>query len=107
MTQTSPSLTDAERSMLFYCETCLVDHSGRLDSEHINSKDIETLRALQDKGLLRFGRIKFAHIPKPYPNELNWVEFADATWALVHKLRREKADRTLMPREYRTEYKGG
>lgn len=95
--------TKIQRSLILHAETRLVDCGGRLNIRLLNKNDYKALEQLQEKGLLRFGRIKHDFIHNP--DEPIWVEFTHELLELAAELRREKVARNLMPIVYRTEYR--
>ncbi|WP_322068965.1 hypothetical protein [Paraburkholderia bannensis] len=90
------ALSNAERSVLLYAETCCVDYSGLLEAKRMNSDDLDALRKLQGVGVLTFGRIPgrlLEEVGKYGRRPTHWVTFTDAAWELAHALRRKRAER--------------
>ncbi len=87
-------LTRAERSILLYAETCVVDGSGLMAGARMNEEDIAALKKFREAGVLDFGRIPFHtvnELRQPSVKLTHWVTFRDAAWELAHALRRERA----------------
>lgn len=90
--------TRAEKSILLYAETCLVDNLGRMNSIKMNEEDFDNLKKMKEEGLLDFGRLPFKEIERLSKlfNRLTlptyWVSFSDETWAIVGAMRKERAD---------------
>lgn len=96
ITATTPpsELTKNQRSILLYCETCLVDKSGLLEGIRMNTDDLADLKIYQDAGILTFGRIPAALLligNAHNPSATHWVRFTDAAWALAGACRRVRA----------------
>lgn len=89
------TLTKAQRSMLVYAESCLVDQGGLLQAIRMNDDDYAALKHFADQGLLQYGRIPFKALETlahPSAGPLtHWVTFTDEGWALAHQLRRRLA----------------
>jgi hypothetical protein len=91
--------TRAEKSILLYAETCLVDNLGRMTNIKMNDEDFENLRKLKEEGLLDFGRLPFHEIERlskvfgRLTVPTHWVSFSDETWEIVSAMRKERADK--------------
>jgi len=91
--------TRAEKSILLYAESCLVDNLGRMSNIKMNEEDFDNLKKLKEEGLLDFGRLPFKEIERlqKYFNRLtlptHWVSFSDETWEIVGAMRKERADK--------------
>lgn len=93
-------LTKDQQSILLYCETCLVDQTGRMESIRMNDEDFRTLAAFQDDGVLDYGRIKMREIKRlakssPSHKFTHWVSFTPEAWTLTHTVRRERSARII------------
>jgi len=94
-------LTRAERSVLLYAESCLVDNLGRLESRKMNDEDIEALKSLKGKGIVQdFGRLAWKVVEyymtlgtsnKP----THYIRLTDEGWKLAHQLRKERSKRLI------------
>lgn len=73
-------MTKAQRSLLVYAETRLVDYGGNLDCRHLNAEDRQQLEDWDDEGLLFFTLAGYQ------------VRFSDRAWKLAHQYRRERAE---------------
>jgi len=95
MTTDLETLTKAEKSILLYAETCMVDGGGLLESRRMNGEDFVALGKYQTQSVLKFGRIPFRAIEaaKSYRREpTHWVTFTDRAWEIAHALRRQRAE---------------
>lgn len=89
------NLTKAERSVLLYAETCVVDYAGLLEGKRMNNDDIDALKKFEAAGILTFGRIPARALAWMVGRECtHWVEFNDSAWALAHALRRQAAEKS-------------
>lgn len=99
------SMSGAEKSLLLYLETRMVDYQGRIDNRHLNGVDDEILEEWRRKGYLRFGRIVFRDSKR---HESRWVDLPESMMRLAWDLRMEKAREGQKNRSYeRTEEKRG
>ncbi len=98
-------VTKEEVSLLLYLETCAVDHGGMVDARRMNAEDFDLVKKMQDDGLLRFGRMLSAAIGEVGRrfHFSHWVELLDPGWNQVAQLRRQRADRKMMNKLWRTE----
>ena len=92
--------TKDEKSLLLYLETRAVDYSGRVDGRHMNNDDMKIAKGWSESGFIRFGRLLCAEIrslQERYGKRVSthWVELTDEAWQFAHKLRKEKAIRTM------------
>ena len=92
-------MTKNQLSLLLYLETRLVDHSGRVDSEQMNDKEIRQADRWNNNGLIGFGRIASEDCSK-YGSL--WVTFSDEAWKLAHTERRARAAQLAEKRTYQT-----
>ena len=89
----------AEKSILLYAETCLVDNLGRMNGIKMNQEDMDNLEKLKMEGLLDYGRLPFKVIERlsktfgRLTTPTHWVSFSDETWAIVGAMRKERADK--------------
>jgi hypothetical protein len=90
--------TRAEKSILLYAESCLVDNFGKLVNIKMNKEDFANLEKLKAEGLLDFGRLPFKEIERlskvfsRLTTPTHWVSFSDETWVIVAAMRKERAD---------------
>lgn len=89
----------AEKSILLYAESCLVDNLGRMSNIRMNEEDFENLKKLKEERLVDFGRLPFHEIERlskvfgRLTVPTHWVSFSDETWAIVWAMRKERADK--------------
>ncbi|EFO32584.1 bacteriophage protein [Roseibium sp. TrichSKD4] len=50
-------MTRDERSLLLFFECAFVDHGGLLDTQHMNSDDMQTAARWSESGYIRFERV--------------------------------------------------
>jgi len=87
-------MTKDEKSLLLYFEICLVDCRGQVRSAKMNMADFRIAKDLSERGLIKFGRISFKEIKMVGPDPVtHWIKFTDRAWGIVHKLRRQRAER--------------
>lgn len=89
--------TTAERSLLLFLETCLVDGSGLVVGVRMNDEDFKIAGAWARTGFLTlWGRRQAAFVlddRSQYPRT-HCVGFSEAAWAEAHAERRARAART-------------
>lgn len=85
--------TSDSRSFLLYCETCVVDHDGLLQSIRMNAADFSEARRMADAGLIEFGRIPARLLNGGEMRRTHWVRLTESGWQEAHQLRRERASR--------------
>lgn len=95
----TPQLTKDERSLLLYFETCAVDNSGRVEMIRLNDTDREIAKRWHASGFVRFGRIRAAFVT---PRSSHYTHLSEEAWALVHTLRKERAERGWSNRNFET-----
>jgi hypothetical protein len=89
------SMTRNEQSAFLYAESCLVDYSGLLESQRINSEDIEAFDKFKKLGIIDFGRIPAALLSSSSPRKsAHWVTFSEKAWSIAFALRRLRAENT-------------
>lgn len=88
-------MTKDEKSLLLYFESCLVNNRGQVQSVRMNIMDFGIAEKLDHEKLIKFDRIPFKEIEKQnsLPARTHWVQFTDKAWEIVHKLRRQRAER--------------
>lgn len=98
-------LTRAQKQLLLYAETCLVDNRGRMEGRRMNQDDYQALKELEALGFLTSGRIHVegmktltARRTQGSSFATHWVRFTDLGWEAAHKERRERSARMMVPR---------
>lgn len=97
----SITLTKDERSLMLYLETRAVDHGGRVDTRHMNARDMKTAQrwaktpipGLEHPGmfpitLIQFGRLKAKNVT---PSGTHYVTLSYQMFDIVGALRRKRA----------------
>ena len=92
-------LSKDQRTLLLYLETCVVDHAGRVNGQHMNDGDFAQAAQWDREGFVGFGRVASECVNQ---YGAHWVEFTDESWAAAHAERRARAERTRSRRTYRT-----
>ena len=100
----SMDLTKEEVALLLYLETCAVDHRGRIDTQRMNAADFVLAESWKARGIINFGRIIIADQRFTVGMRVgtHWVQFTDAAFLVVARLRQERAERGWAKREYQT-----
>lgn len=83
-------LTREEKSLLLFFETCCVDDASKVDTRRMNDKDFQIAKKFSEEKLITFKRIKFEFLKN---NKTHVVTLSDNAWELVHKLRKERAEK--------------
>ena len=83
-------MTQNERSLILFFETCVVDQCGEIDSQHINQDDFRIAKRWTREGFINFQRIPFAEIKG---NRTGKVQLSDKAWEAAHKERRARGER--------------
>jgi hypothetical protein len=92
-----------ERSLLIYCETCAVDHIGKMDPRHLNAADFEILDRWEKEGFIRYGRIEAAEFQgRSRGARTHWCRLSEDAWQEAHWQRRLRAEGSWEDREWRT-----
>lgn len=83
-------MSKVQRSLLLFLETCAVDHTGRVNSVHMNEDDFAIAEQWNKEGFIEFGRI--------YSKDCNhqgchWCKLSEQAFQLAHQERRERAHR--------------
>lgn len=97
--KTLETMTKDERSLLLFFETRAVDHSGRVQTAHMNADDMEIATRWDAEGFVRFGRIAAEHRSE---HGTHWCSLSDDAWSLVHAERKARAGRTWQTRHWQT-----
>lgn len=92
-------MTREEISLLLYLETRSVDHSGRINSQHINSDDLDIIHRWEKEGFIEYGRICHADCTK---DGSTWVHLSNNAIQAAHKARCAKAKRMWENKRYLT-----
>jgi hypothetical protein len=92
--------TKAEKSVLLYMETCMVDGFGKIESRRMNQEDWEAIETIAKEGLITCERLPAKIIMKYQKISIgrlctHIVTFTDLAWELVGKFRRERSDRMI------------
>jgi len=86
--------TRAEKSLLLYFETCLVDSCGKVISAKMNEDDFKITKKWKEEKFIEFQRIPFNEINKNTPFPItHTIRFTNKAWELAHQYRRERAER--------------
>lgn len=83
-------MTRDEKSLLLFLETRQVDYGGRVNTQHMNSDDMEIATKWNKSGFVGFGRIV---IRNHNSDGTNWCKLSQEAFKIAHKLRKERADR--------------
>lgn len=92
-----------EKSLLLFFECRIVDKGGRVNSAHMNNADRNIANRWADEKFIRFGRIAIEDCDA---DGSLWVTFSDEAWETAHKLRRDRGERMLRNRSFRTTEEG-
>lgn len=86
-------LTKDERSLLVYCESCLVDYGGLLEGQRMNEADLKALRKFEVSRILKYGRIPSALLGEYVGSRkpTHWVQFNKDGWIVAQELRKRRA----------------
>lgn len=98
-------LTEGEKSLLLYLETCAVDHGGSVAAVHMNDDDFAIVKEWNSGGFVQFGRIRDSDIIKRdsmNKQRAHWCRLSDEAWEIAHCSRRERAERAWTSRQYQT-----
>lgn len=85
------NLSDDQRRLLLYVESCCVEHGGLMESQRLNHGDHGPLDQLEGSCILTWGRIPSRLLGQFQRNVTHWCDLTDAGWALAHQLRRQQA----------------
>ena len=94
-------MTKDEKSLLLYLETRAVDHSGRVETVHMNATDTEIATRWSDTGFIKFGRIASDSL-SGRSSSTHWCLLSEGAWEKAAQLRRARAERTWEKRNYLT-----
>lgn len=88
-------LNRTEQSLLLFLETQLVDHRGDVAGIHMNKEDFDIAKQWSKEGFVSFVRKKMSRIRQTVGPEsrTHEVRFSARAWDIVHRLRRERAER--------------
>ncbi len=96
-------LDTEEARLLLYCETCVVDHDGRMDARHLNEDDNTILEGWHDVGFIASGRVASEYIsPALREQRAQWCRLSEEAWQEAHRQRRLRADRAWELRRWRS-----
>ncbi|WP_186187936.1 hypothetical protein [Burkholderia gladioli] len=105
---TIETLSRAQKSILLYAETCLVDYGGLLEGRRMNQDDMDALKALAYAGSISFGRVPGSLLSeirdRTGRHVTHWITFNDVAWNLTHAIRRERASKGSASRKAVDEY---
>ena len=79
-----------EKSLILFLETRQVDYGGRVNTQHMNSDDMEIASRWDKKGFIGFGRIVMRNHNS---DGTHWCKLSEEAFQLAHELRRERAGR--------------
>ena len=83
--------------LLLYLETRSVDYDGVLDTKHLNEEDHATLKAWNENGYVKSGRVAFAMIGG---SASLWCRLSEEAWIEAHRQRRLRAERCFKSRRW-------
>lgn len=86
-------MTKDEERLLLYCETCAVDHDGRIDIRHLNSDDVAIMEKWDHTGFVESGRIAFNSFVQQAGKRSRWCRLSDLAWLVAHRERKLRAER--------------
>lgn len=90
----------AERNLLLFFETCVVDEAGAIDQRRMNKEDFVLARAWVEIGfLVSFERVRASDVLR---NRTYRVELSEKAWALAHAERRARYKRMEAKRTWQT-----
>jgi len=92
-------------SLALFLETQLVDYGGEVATKHMNSEDMEIAKAMQEEGLITFGRLPADYVfgeERHLHMATYRVEFSEKMWEIAHNERRERAARSVPKSKQRT-----
>ena len=96
-------MTNNEKSLLLYLETCAVDHGGAVEGRRMNDEDFALAARWSVEGFITFERIRARDIkPDQQRVATHGVSLSQAAWEAAHKERRARAVRMDAKRRWRT-----
>jgi hypothetical protein len=98
------SLTKAEKSLLLFLETQVVDYGGAIDTRRINAADRGILKQWVELGFVKSGRICLEDIERfpGHPPRPVWVVLSPDAWEMAHNERVARATRMWKNRRWKT-----
>lgn len=93
------TLTRQELSLLLYLETRAVDHSGRVDSVHMNAEDFGIVERWNNDGFVSFGRISSKNCNS---DGSHWCQLSEDAWKIVGEELKARAKRKWENRRFKT-----
>jgi len=94
-------MTKDEISLLLYLECRAVDHSGRVDTIHMNAEDMKIAERWAMEGFIKFGRIAFVNLTKGCGGT-HWCNLSDVAWRVAAAERKARAWRLWTKRTWET-----
>lgn len=91
-------MSDTDRSLLLFLETCAVDDAGKIDSSKMNCEDFDLARRWNNGGFIQFGRI--AYHDSNRTQKTHWVILSDDAWERAHTERQSRANRARVQHPY-------
>jgi len=92
-------MTREEKNLLFYLEKFAVDYGGLISTSHINLSDLEIIRKWNETGFVRLNRLSGEYMCDKWTH---WCEFSEEAWKLAQAERRERYERIVGKRVWRT-----
>ena len=97
--KTIETMTKDERSLLLFFEDRAVDHSGRVQTAHMNADDMALAKRWDGEGFVCFGRIASEHLSD---SGTHWCHLSDEAWSLASAARKARAARQWEARRWQT-----
>ncbi len=99
----SRELEPAQRNLLIYLESRMVDNNGLVDTRHMNDADVDIAKEWDKIGYIRFGRLKVAEMqrlgperdPPDYDGSTHYVRLSVAAWVDAHAERHARSLRMV------------
>lgn len=99
------TMTQTEKSLLLYLETCVVDGAGFVVGARVNDTEVSIAIGWDRAGFIRFGRRMMKEMssnPSARSSRFpptHYIRLSEAAWDLAHRLRREKSARMIANEE--------
>jgi hypothetical protein len=91
------SMSKGEKSLLLYLESRATNHSGLINVSQINKEEIDICNRWNKKGFIQFGRVVARNV-RSYC--FMWCKLPESTFKIAHKLRKERADRMWLNKNW-------
>ncbi len=96
-----------EARLLLYCETCAVDHEGRMDACDLNGADLTILEGWRDDGFVESGRVASEFMSELHVQRSHWCRLSEEAWQEAHRQRQLRAERGWKARQWLSEKRAG